>query len=401
MDIITRKLYADKIDSWLNKGLIIVLTGQRRVGKSFILKDFANRHSNEPSANIIFIDKEKRDFNFIKTHEELDSQINKHFDKNKHNYILIDEIQEIDGWENAVRSYRTEESTNIIITGSNSQMFSSELGTLLGGRYIEIYIQPLSYEEFLEFHNLNNNDDTLFKYLNYGGLPGLRAVGLDDEYQVAEYLKSVFNTVILKDIVERHNIRNIPFLRKLTEYLADTTSKPLSATNISKYMKSVGQDVSVTIVIDYIQYLCESYLIDCVKRYNLHGKKMLESQQKTYFGDVGLRNMIVGGERAKDIEKVIENIVYQHLVRLGYQVTVGELRSAEIDFVCRKNNKTKYVQAAYLIANEETETREFGNLAKINDDYPKYVISATPLVKTADYNGITHLGLREFLLKGL
>ena len=146
MDIITRKLYADRIDSWLNKGLIIVLTGQRRVGKSFILKDFANRHCNESSAKIIYIDKEKREFNFIKTDKELGSYIDSFFDKSKHNYILIDEIQEIDGWENAVRSYRTEESTNIIITGSNSQMFSSELGTLLGGRYIEIYIQPLSYK---------------------------------------------------------------------------------------------------------------------------------------------------------------------------------------------------------------------------------------------------------------
>lgn len=401
MNIITRKLYADKIESWLGKGLIIVLTGQRRVGKSFILKDFANRHNSEQSANIIYIDKEKYDFRSIKTYQELDSHIEKNFDKAKHNYILIDEIQEIEGWEQSVRSYRTEDNTDIIITGSNSQMFSGELGTLLGGRYIEVYIQALSYEEFLEFQGINDNDDSLFKYLNYGGLPGLRTIGIEDEYQVSEYLKSVFNTVILKDIVERHNIRNIPFLRKLTEYLADTTGKPLSATNISKYMKSAGQDVSVSIVLDYIQYLCESYLIDNVKRYNLHGKKMLDSQQKTYFGDLGLRNMIVGGERAQDIEKVIENVVYQHLIRLGYHVTVGELRSAEIDFVCRKNNQTKYVQAAYLIVNDDTVAREFGNLAKINDHYPKFVISATSLIKKADYNGITHLGLREFLLKGL
>jgi len=401
MDIISRKYYAEKIDSWLGKEEIIVLTGQRRIGKSYILKDFIQRHQEETDSNVIYIDKEKRSFRFIQNGEQLGDYIDEHFVTTKHNYILIDEIQDIIEWEKPIRSYRTEDNTDIIITGSNSKVLSGELSTLLSGRYHEIFIQGLSYLEFLEFHDLSDSDDSLQLYLEYGGLPGLRVIGLNNDDHVWDYLRGVFNTVILKDVIERHKIRNISFLNNLIVYLADTIGKLCSATGISKFMKSQQQDVSANVVLDYSSYFTEAYLLDAVRRYDIHGRKILESNQKYYFGDIGLRNLIVGGNREMDIEKILENVVYQHLIRLGYQVYVGELRVGEIDFVCSKPGQVKYVQVSYLIGNDETREREFGRLRDIKNNYPKFVISLTPMLSMRDYEGIRHLGLREFLKEGL
>lgn len=401
MKIISRKEYARRIDAWLGKEQIIVLVGQRRVGKSFVMKDFVNRHRDEPDSNIVYIDKEKKAFNFIRNHEDLNDYIDAHFMADRHNYILIDEVQDIEGWEHSVRSYRTEENTDVIITGSNSKMLSGELSTLLGGRYEEIHIQCLSYMEFLEFHAVGDSDEALWQYLNYGGLPGLRNIGLDNEDMVNEYLAGVFNTIMLKDVIERHTIRNIPFLNNLIAFMADTVGKLNSASSIAKYMKSQGLDVSTNVVLNYMAYFAEAFLTYSVGRYNIHGKKLLESNDKCYFGDVGLRNFVSGGERLQDIEKVMENVVFLHLLRLGYRVEVGQLRAGEIDFVCTKTGKKAYVQVSYLVADEETRKREFGNLRLIADDYPKYVISASPLLKRSDDEGVTHIHIREFLKYGL
>jgi len=409
MKVISRKVYAECIDAWLGKEQIIVLVGQRRVGKSFVMKDFVARHKDEADANIIYIDKEKKAFNFIKNHNQLNAYIDEHFIEEKHNYILIDEVQEIEGWEHSVRSYITEEDTDVIITGSNSKMLSGELSTLLGGRYEEVHIQSLSYLEFLEFHELEDSDDSLWQYMNYGGLPGLRNIGLENEDMVSEYLSGVFNTIMLKDVIGRHTIRNIPFLNNLIAFMADTVGKLNSASSIAKYMKSQGQDVSTNVVLNYMSFFEEAFLTYSVGRYDIHGKKLLESNNKCYFGDVGLRNFIAGGEREKDIEKVMENMVYQHLLRLGYTVKVGQLRAREIDFVCSttrlsagsKSSKKAYVQVSYIIANEETRKREFDTLRLIPDDYPKYVISASPLLKRSDDDGVTHIHIREFLKDGL
>lgn len=205
---------------------------------------------------------------------------------------------------------------------------------------------------------------------------------------------------MLKDIVERNNIRNVSFLNTLLRYFADTIGKLSSLNNISKFMKSQGLDVSVKSIAAYLNYFRDAYLLLTVDRFDIHGKKLLESNEKIYFGDVGLRNLIAGGERQGDIEKILENIVYQQLVRMGYAVSVGQLRAGEVDFVCTKSNERLYVQVAYLIASEETEEREFGSLDNIKDNYPKYVISMTPLVRRSDRQGVVHLGLREFLKNG-
>ncbi|MBR1868768.1 MAG: ATP-binding protein [Bacteroidales bacterium] len=401
MEVLTRQHYADIVDSWIGKGNIIALVGSRRVGKSYILKDFILRHKQEPDINIIFIDKEKKAFRDIKTKDDLDSWIEKRFVPGKHNCILIDEVQEIKQFEESVCNWYTEDNTDVIITGSNSKMLSGELATLLSGRHVEVRVHPLTYSEFLQFHGLPDSDEGLMAYLNYGGLPGLRRVGLGSDEQVWAYLASVFNTIMLKDIIERHDIRNIPFLNNLIAFYADTTGKLTSANAISKYMKSQEENVSSNLVLLYRGFYAEAYLIDVVPRFDIHGKKLFESNEKVYWDDLGLRNFRAEGGMESYIEKVIENAVYKQLCFLGYEVHVGVLNAGEIDFVCTKPGKTVYVQASYIISEESTRQREFGPLEKIRDNHPKYVISATPLLTQRDENGITHLSLRKFLKEGL
>ena len=401
MKILTRKHYADKVDSWIGKGNIIVLVGPRRVGKSYILKDFIERHSQEEDINVIYVDKEKKAFKNIKTKDDLDNYIESFYLPGKHNCILVDEVQQIERFEESICIWYTEDNTDVIITGSNSKMLSGDFSTLLAGRYVEIRVHPLTYPEFLEFHGLEDSDDSLMIYLNYGGLPGLRQIGLDSDEHVWAYLSSVFNTIMLKDIIERHDIRNVPFLNNLIAFYADTTGKLTSANSISKYVKSQGKNISSNLVLLYRSFYQEAYLLNAVSRYDIHGKRILESNEKIYWDDLGLRNLKAEGGIDSYIEKVIENAVYKHLCFLGYKVQVGVLGASEVDFVCTKPDKTAYVQVTYLMGDQSTRNREFGPLEKIRDNHPKYVISATPLLSSRDENGIKHISLREFLTKGI
>jgi predicted AAA+ superfamily ATPase len=401
MSAILRQSYLEKIERYLGKDTIIILTGQRRIGKSYILRLFRDKVNKDERANIIFIDKEKHEFDEIKTYQDLNAYIDARRDKKKMNYILVDEIQDIEEFEKSVRSYYEEPDIELVITGSNSKMLSSDLSSLIGGRYKEIYIQALSYEEFMLFHQLKDSDDTLAKYIQFGGLPGLVKMGLDEQ-DAREYQTDVYHTVLLKDVIMGNKIRNVPFLENLVRFLADNAGKIISANSIAKYMKSQGDSVTSTVIINYTKFLCDAYLLHKVNRYDIHGKKLFESNDKYYFEDNGLRNTLAGGSREGDIEKVIENIIYSHLIRLGYEVTVGQLQAGEIDFVCNKPKGQRiYVQASYIIADDSTREREFGNLRAVKDNYPKYVISMTPLVGRQDSDGITHLHLRRFLTEGL
>ncbi|MBO4615178.1 MAG: ATP-binding protein [Bacteroidales bacterium] len=401
MELVTRNDYAQKVESWLGKGQILVLVGQRRIGKSCVLKDFMLKHRNDSNANIIYVDKEKKEFDSIKNYTDLNCYIDAHYVGGKHNYILVDEIQDIAEWERSLRSYRSEDDVDIIITGSNARMLSADLSTLLSGRYQEIHVHGLSYSEFLLFHQLDDSDESLFKYLKYGGLPGLRQIGIESAEQVYEYLNGVLNTVVLKDVIERYTIRNVLFMNNLLRYLSDNTGKFCSANNISNYMKSQGYAISTNIVVDYASYFESAYLIGKALRYDIHGKKILETNGKYYFEDIGLRNVLAGiDSRENDIEKVIENVVYSHLLRMGYDVKVGQLQVGEVDFVCTKATKRVYVQVSYLIESNETKEREFGTLQNIRDNFPKYVISMSPLVYRNSINGVIHLSLRDFLING-
>lgn len=401
MKDINRQEYLDKIEKYLGKDTIIILTGQRRVGKSAILRLFKRKVEALADANVIYINKEKKEYDAIRTYSDLNDYIDERRDHSKTNYILVDEIQEIKEFEKSVRSYYEDEDIEIVITGSNSKMLSGDLSTLIGGRYKEIYIQALSYKEFMDFHQLTDSDETLSKYIRFGGLPGLVKFGLDEQ-DASEYQMDVYSTVLLKDVIMRNQIRNVPFLENLVRFLADNTGKIISANSIAKYMKSQGESITSTIVINYTKFLCDAYIIHKVDRFDIHGRRIFESNDKFYFEDHGIRNALAGGSREGDIEKVIENIVYNQLVRMGYKVMVGQLQAGEIDFVCTKPEGNRiYVQASYIIMDDNTRKREFGNLHSINDNYPKYVISMTPLVSLSDDNGIYHLSLRRFLTEGL
>ena len=401
MQAIVRHSYLDRIEKYLGKDTIIIIVGQRRVGKSYTLRLFRDKVANDINANIIFIDKEKHEYRDIQTDQDLNAYIDERRDKTKTNYILIDEVQDIDGFEKSIRSYYEEPDVELIVTGSNSNMLSSDLANKIGGRYKEIFVQALSYEEFMEFHDLPDNDDTLAKYIQFGGLPGLKKIGLDEQ-DAREYQMDIYSTVLLKDVIRRNNIRNVTFLENLAHFIADNAGKMCSANSIAKYMRSQGENITSSAIINYARYLCESYMIQKVNRYDIHGKKIFESNEKYYFEDNGIRNALVGGSRERDIEKVIENIIYNHLVRLGYDVMIGQLQVGEIDFVCTKPQGERiYMQAAYIIADNNTYERECGNLRAIKDNYPKYVISMTPLVTKSDDNGITHLHLRKFLTEGI
>ena len=400
MEILSRPEYLQEIHKHLGKQTIVVLTGQRRVGKSYVLLDLKKELSADPQNNVIFIDKEKKAWREIKTDSDLNDYIDAGIDSKKTNYILIDEVQEIKDFENSLRDYRTEEGIEIIVTGSNAETLSSDLSTKLGGRHHEVYIQSLCYLDFLRFHSLTDSDESLQKYIEVGGLPGLRLHDIDDANDVRTYCEDVLNTALIKDIILKHKIRNVSFLYNLVRFLADNTGKLISATAISKYMRGREESVSTDLALKYVKYLRDSYIVHRVERFEIRGKKLLESNDKYYFEDAGIRNTQTMVGRDKDIEKVIENIIYQQLIHNGYKVQVGQLQAGGIDFVCTKGTSRIYVQASYLIASEDTREREFGALKKIKDNYPKYVISMTPLVTRTDDDGIIHLSLREFLARG-
>lgn len=400
MDLISRPNYYSKLEKLLGKGVLIVLTGQRRVGKSYVMKELMARKQQELNANVIYIDKEKTAFDTIVTYKDLVTYVEERLDKSKHNYLLIDEVQEIEEFERGLRNYYNESFIDVVVTGSNSDILSSDLGTMLSGRYVEVFIQGLSYPEFLEFHNLEDGEAAINKYINYGGLPGLRPFGLDNPETINDYLQGVYNTILVKDIIRRKKIRNVPFLENLIRFIADNIGKPMSATSIQNYMTSNESEVSKNLILKYMKAITEAYLSAAVSRYNIHGKKLLETNDKFYFGDVGIRNFIVGGRRANDIEKIVENLVYQHMVRLGYEVKVGQLYSTKIDFVGTRGDEVVYVQSAYLITEEKTFNREFGNLLPIKDNYPKYVISMTPYMDSSKWEGIIHIPFVEFLKNG-
>ncbi|MDE6576886.1 MAG: ATP-binding protein [Muribaculaceae bacterium] len=399
MEIIIRQNYLSHIITHLNRGMMIILVGQRRVGKSFMLRQLHHwLEENRPEGHVIYINKELLSFSHLTNATLLYEYVVKSLIDNKENYLLIDEVQDIEGYENALRSLHAEDRCQIIATGSNAYIFSSELSTRLAGRYIEIPIYGLSYREFLEFHKLDDSDESLKDYLRVGGLPGLRMYDIKDEIHVRDYLQGVYTTIMMRDVITRENIRNASFIENLSRFMADNDGKLISINSIVKFMKSQGEKISEAMLSSYISYLCKALIINPVARYDIHGKRLFEMIFKYYFADHGLRNYLCGFDLRNSIEKVMENVVYLHLLQQGYKVNVGILRAGEVDFVATKDSDTIYVQVTYLPVSEETIKREFGNLAAIKDNYPKYVVSMDPLSGgLSEYPGIRHLHLRDFL----
>jgi len=398
MQIIKRDIYLNQIIPYINVNLIKVITGQRRTGKSYLLKQVIEYiKSTDTNTQIIYINKEDYEFDNIKNYSDLIEYVENKKDKERV-AIFIDEIQEIADFEKSLRHFLTKEIFDIYCTGSNAKLLSGDLATLLSGRSIEIEVFALNYPEFLIFHQLKDCAESFEKYILYGGMPNLRHLPLEDEI-VYNYLKNVYNTIIVRDVIERYNIRNVVFLRNLSKYLADNTGSLLSAKRISNYLKSQQIKMSPAVIIEYISYLCNAYFVYKVNRSDLQGKKIFEINEKYYFNDIGLRNSLIG-YKTNDISKILENIVFNHLKIAGFEITVGQDRTKEIDFVARKKNEIIYIQVCYRLDSQATIDREFGNLQKIKNSYPKYVISMDTSSKST-VNGIKQIHIREFCLNNL
>lgn len=401
MKLINRPIYLNRIINQLNRGMMLVLVGQRRVGKSFILKLLADWLSaNRPNANLLFIDKDLNEYNFIKTSDALYTLVTEKLPQDGENYLLIDEVQDIDGYETALRSLYAEDRCQIIVTGSNAYMFSSQIATKFSGRYIEIPIRSLGYKEFLLFHKLEDNHESLLRFLQFGGMPGLANYQFNEVPEIKAYLQGVYNTVVLKDIVAREQIRNFKFLENLICFIADNVGQLVSVNSITKYLKSQGSSVTNDLTSKYLKSVCDALITDSTPRYDIHGKRYFELIEKFYFNDHGIRNMISNEMPGLfgSIEKIMENVVANHLKICNFEVYVGVLPAGEVDFVAQRGGETCYFQVCYKLSGTETIKREFGNLKAIKDDYPKYVISMEDITgPLKEYPGIRHIHLREFL----
>ncbi|MEI8344006.1 MAG: ATP-binding protein [Candidatus Moraniibacteriota bacterium] len=391
-----RPYYLKKIAPYVGVDLIKVLIGQRRVGKSYILLQLmAEIKAKDKKANLVYINKEEYEFESIIGYRDLIVYAEKSFKKGVKNYLFIDEIQDIENFEKALRHFSAKKTFDLYCTGSNAKLLSSEIATGLAGRYIEIPVHPLSYREFLQFQKLPSGEESLMQYIRYGGLPFLINLKLSDEV-VYGYLQSIYNTIVLNDVVARFKIRNINFLHRLLAFLADNIGSLVSAKNISDFLKAQKIKTTPNMVLDYLSFLTASFVIREVNRVDIKGKKVFEISEKYYWEDLGLRNSLVG-YKAAEIGQMLENLVFAHLLRLGFSVYVGHLVGKEIDFVAEKNGRKIYIQVAYLISDEKTKAREFGNLLSIADNYQKLVVSMDKIIGS-DYQGIRHYAIVDFLL---
>ena len=396
MERINRRDYIALIGSLLGKGEAVVLTGHRRAGKSCILELLAAELSSK--GNVIYIDMENPENADLATFRELSEKIKGTVVEERRNYVLIDEVQEVVEFERALRYWVKQDDVDVVVTGSNAAMLSSDIASSFAGRYHRVHVSSLDYKEFLLFYGMDDSDHAFSQFLRWGGLPFLYRIPLEDERTRTEYLGSIYDTIFVKDIVRRRNVRNVSLLDNLTRFVADNTGKVFSANSIAKFLKGSAMAVSANTVGEYMDALCDTYLIDRVKRFDIKGKSVFEQQDKYYFEDLGLRNYLCRDKRSLDIEKLLESAVYLKLRRSGYEVYVGQLAGKEIDFVARRGNELVYVQVALQVTGEETYEREFGNLKLIKDNYPKYVVTMDPNVGLIHDSGIVACSAREFLL---
>lgn len=395
IDIIDRPIYTDRLIPYIDKSIIKILTGQRRIGKSFILRYMMRKIKElNPDANVININLEDFAFSHVKDAQQLHEEaVSRLVDANK-NYIFIDEIQEVTDFEKVLRSLQLDEKNDIYVTGSNSSMLSAEIGSRLAGRSIEIRVHPLSFEEFIQFHNLRPDNDALMSYIRYGGLPYLR--NLPAKVNWNEYIEGIVNSIIFRDIVVRNSLRNGDFLQRLIMFLADNIGQIFSTKRIADFLKSQKTPLTVSSIQNYLNHIAEAYVINRSRRWDLEGKRYFEIGEKFYFEDLGIRNSIVGF-KPFDLSGLLENAVYNHLAIYGYKIKTGILgASREIDFVAEKNGEVKYIQVATTVREKETANREFGNLELIRDNYEKILVTLNDSYPNS-YKGIKTHSLLEFL----
>lgn len=392
---IARESYMNKLEPFIAKSIIKVITGQRRVGKSYLLFQIMDSLKKiNPGVNIIYINKEDLNFADLRNADDLNAYVKTQHIANKDNALFIDEIQDIENFHVALRSILLWPGTDIYITGSNANLLSSDLAGYLSGRFIEINVFSLSYLEFLQFHQLSNEEASLQLFLKYGGLPYIKHLPLNDAV-VFEYLKNIYSTIIYRDVVNRFAIRNTIFLERLVLFLAQHAGSLFSAKKISDYLKSQQIKINPAQVIQYLGYLASSFLIFPIARYDIHGKRLFEFGEKFYFENLGIRNAIAGF-RPNDMHMIVENAVCHHLMLGGYHLNVGDIGGNEIDFIAEKAGEINYFQVALRLSEEKTLEREFGNLDKIPDHFPKKVISFEDF-RGNTYKGIEYQSLQNFL----
>ena len=400
MATIIRESYLKKIRKFIDEEEIKVITGLRRSGKTYFLKQIMNelKEKGINDSNIVYLPLESAKYDTIKNYKDLNNLIfNMTKDIKGKIYLFFDEIQLINDWQKSINSYRIDLDADIYLTGSNSQIISGELATLLSGRYIKIEIYPFSFNEILEykkikFGEISLSDETKIfnEYMKYGGLP--RTLNFDEEEKI-DYLSDIYSTIVLKDIISKNNIRDIAFLERLIKFMIVNTCEIFSINSIRKYLKHEGISVSTNTISNYLKHIEDAYILIKSKREEIKTKKILTTNEKYYCIDPGFYELQTGFNKSR--EKILENIVFLELLRRKYKISVGNIDGLEVDFICRKPNKTIYIQVSESILDETTRNREFRSLEKINDNYPKYVLT----LDNWDYskNGIIHLNIINFL----
>ena len=399
--MIKRESYMARIRPFIDGDLIKVLTGIRRSGKSVMLeliKDELRARGVTEEQLVAFNFEDMRNAQLCTAEALHDELVRRAASIKGKIYFFFDEIQEVERWERCVNSLRVEMDCDIYITGSNAKLLSGELATYLAGRYVEFIIYPFSFSEFLALYHSGEPDTdtrTCFdRYLTFGGMPYLANLRFD-ETACRQYLRDLFNSVELKDIVKRNNVRDVDMLERIIAYVTANIGTTFSSTAISKYLKNEGRRVSPETVLNYLKACSDAFLFYQVRRQDLQGKKILTVNEKYYVADHGIREAVIGGNM-RDINLVLENIVFMEALRRGYSVTVGKVGEREIDFVCERHGEKCYIQVTYLLAAEETVQREFGVYEHVQDNFPKYVVSLDEFDMSR--NGVRHYNIRDFLL---
>ena len=397
-----RDLYLNQLIKFKDKKLIKVITGLRRSGKSTLLSLFENHliTSGVDRNHIIRMNFESFEFDEITNYKELHAYINKRIlDPDKRHYILLDEVQQVSSWERVINSFLVDANVDIFITGSNAYLLSSELSTLLSGRYVEIKMQPLSFKEYLEFLDSDKEmslPEKFNQYLEYGGLPTIVEL-LDNPDTIGPFLEGIYNTVLMKDVIERNGVRDAALLESILKFIAANIGSIVSTKKISDYLTSSGRKTTSDTIDNYLKMLENAFIIYKANRYDLKGKMFLKTLEKYYIVDIGIRNRLIG-LRNTDYGHVLENIVYLELLRRGYEVSIGKIGSLEVDFVASKPNEKIYYQVSATIMDEKTRERELRPLESISDNYPKYILTMDQIVFN-DYSGIRVKNIIDFLLE--
>jgi len=397
-----RELYMNQLVKYIDTPVIKIITGIRRSGKSYLMRLIVEelKRRGVETCRIITLDFESLSLNEYRDYLSLYKYVLKKVEKvNGKIYILIDEIQEVTEWEKAVRSFKADFDCDIYLTGSNANLLSKELATYLSGRYVEFQLYPLSFNEYMDFYSTeddkNSVEDAFYSFIRYGGFPGLYHMPDDDEVK-NQYIKGIYNTVVLKDVVQRNKIRDVELLERIFYYIMDNVGQIFSAKKVADYLKNQGRKVSVESVYSHIRALENALVIHAAKRYDLKGKKVLERMEKYFLSDLGFKNAVLG-YRAMDISQLLENIIYLELRRRGYDVYVGKEGDREVDFIGIKRDEKIYIQVSYLLASDKTIEREYKPLLSIRDNFRKYVLSLDKM-QSDNYEGIKWVNLIEFLM---